>query len=94
MVLIAHRIALDPSNRQRGYFVRGSGTARFASNWALAEWKRQYAACKEDVSLPLPTEAALRRQLNSVKRAELARASARRTRQARFGSRAGVSGCR
>ena len=26
------------------YFARASGTARFAYNWALAEWRRQYKA--------------------------------------------------
>jgi len=37
-------------------------------NWALAEWKRQYEAWKQDNSLPKPSEAALRRQLNAIKR--------------------------
>ncbi|WP_459574445.1 helix-turn-helix domain-containing protein [Cupriavidus sp. 8B] len=39
-VLIAHRIALDPNNVQATYLARAAGTARFAYNWALAEWKR------------------------------------------------------
>lgn len=42
--------------------------ARFAYNWALAEWKRQYEAWKADNSLPKPSQAALRRQLNAIKR--------------------------
>ncbi|MDD4933293.1 MAG: transposase [Methylacidiphilaceae bacterium] len=67
-MLIAHRIALDPTNAQRTYFARASGVARFAWNWALAEWRRQYAARKDDQSLPQPTDASLRRQLNSLKR--------------------------
>lgn len=67
-MLIAHRIALDPTNKQRAYFVRASGVARFAWNWALAEWQRQYAARSEDSSLPQPSEAGLRRQLNGLKR--------------------------
>jgi len=41
---------------------------RFASDWALAEWQRQYAARKDDPSLPQPSDAGLRRQLNSLKR--------------------------
>lgn len=67
-MLIAHRIALDPTNKQRTYFARASGTARFAWNWALAEWQRQYAARKDDPSLPQPSDAGLRRQLNAAKR--------------------------
>lgn len=67
-MLIAHRIALDPTDKQRTYFARASGTARFAWNWALAEWQRQYAARKDDLSLPQPSDASLRRQLNGLKR--------------------------
>lgn len=67
-MLIAHRIALDPNNVQATYLARAAGTARFAYNWALAEWKRQYEAWKDDNNLPKPSQAALRRQLNAVKR--------------------------
>ena len=67
-MLIAHRIALDPNNVQATYLARAAGTARFAYNWALAEWKRQYEAWKTDNSLPKPSQAALRRQLNALKR--------------------------
>jgi putative transposase len=67
-MLIAHRIALDPTDKQRTYFARASGVARFAWNWALAEWQGQYAARKDDPSLPQPSDAGLRRQLNSLKR--------------------------
>ena len=67
-MLIAHRIALDPTDKQRSYFTRASGAARFAYNWALAEWKRQYLARKDDPSLAAPTDANLRRQLNGLKR--------------------------
>ena len=67
-MLIAHRIALDPTNAQRTYFARASGTARFAWNWAPAEWQRQYVLRKDDPSLPTPTDASLRRQLNGLKR--------------------------
>ena len=67
-MLIAHRIALDPNNAQATYLARAAGTARFAYNWALAEWKRQYETWKRDNSLPKPSQAALRRQLNAIKR--------------------------
>ena len=67
-MLIAHRIQLDPNNVQATYFARAAGTARFAYNWALAEWSRQYEAWQADRTQPQPSETALRRQLNSVKR--------------------------
>ena len=67
-MLIAHQIALDPNNAQASHLARAAGTARFAYNWALAEWKRQYEAWKADSSSPKPSQAALRRQLNAVKR--------------------------
>ena len=67
-MLTAHRIALDPNDCQATYFSKACGVARFAYNWALAEWKKQYEEHKKDPEKPAPTEAALRRQLNSIKR--------------------------
>ncbi len=67
-MIVAHKIALDPNDKQATYFARAAGTARFAYNWALAEWQRQYEAWKQDNSLPKPSQAALRRQLNAIKR--------------------------
>lgn len=67
-MLIAHKIALNPNNTQATYLARAAGTARFAYNWALAEWGRQYEAWKADNALPKPSQAALRRQLNAIKR--------------------------
>jgi putative transposase len=58
---LAHRVRLDPTPAQQEYFRRACGVARFAYNWALAEWRRQYAAGEK------PSEAALRRQLNALK---------------------------
>lgn len=67
-MLIAHRIELKPNNRQATYFSRAAGTARFAYNWALARWKEQYEMWKGDNTLPRPSQMALRRELNAVKR--------------------------
>lgn len=67
-MLMAHRIALEPNDAQATYLSRAAGVARFAYNWALAEWKRQYEAWKADDSLAKPSQAALRRQLNAIKR--------------------------
>jgi putative transposase len=67
-MLMAHRIALDPNNAQTTHLLRAAGTARFAYNWALSEWTRQYEAWKADHTLPKPSQHALRRQLNAIKR--------------------------
>ena len=67
-MITAHRIALDLNNKQATYCQKAAGTARFAYNWALANWNAQYGAWKEDNSKPKPSQAALRRELNAVKR--------------------------
>lgn len=61
-MILAHKIALDPTNAQRTYFAKACGVARLAYNWGLAEWKDQYAVGGK------PSEAALRRQFNAIKR--------------------------
>ena len=60
-VVLSHRIAIVPTAPQEVLLRQAVGVARFAYNWALAEWKRQYQAGEK------PSEAALRRQLNSIK---------------------------
>jgi putative transposase len=67
-MFVAHRIRLDPNNVQATYFARAAGTARFAYNWALSEWRKQYEACKTNPTLTKPSDIALRRLLNSIKR--------------------------
>jgi len=67
-MLSAHRIALDPNNLQATYLARSAGVARFAYNWALSEWRRQYVAHQADPTLPSPSQFSLRRQLNAIKR--------------------------
>jgi putative transposase len=67
-MLIAHRIRLNPNNVQATYLARAAGVARFAYNWALAEWQRQYALHKADPSQPRPSQLSLRRKLNTIKR--------------------------
>lgn len=66
-MLVAHRIRLDPNDVQATCFARAAGVARFAYNWALDAWQKQYGAWKLDPTLPKPNEAALRRQLNAIK---------------------------
>lgn len=58
---LSHKIRLRPTSKQADYFERAAGTARFVWNWALAEWKRQYAAGQK------PNGMALRKQFNAVK---------------------------
>jgi putative transposase len=69
-MILAHKIALDPNDVQETYFRKAAGTARFAYNWALSEWQRQYDAWKADSAANKPSDAALRRQLNAIKRNE------------------------
>lgn len=67
-MILSHKIALDPNNTQRTYFAKAAGTARFAYNWALAEWQAQYQAHLLNPLLARPNEGALRRLLNEIKR--------------------------
>jgi putative transposase len=67
-MLTAQRIALDPNQCQATYLAKSCGIARFAYNWALAEWQKQYEEHKKDATKPKPSEGALRRLLNSIKR--------------------------
>ena len=67
-MIIAHKIALDLNNQQRSSCQKAAGVARFSYNWALAEWNAQYQAWKLDNTHVKPSQAALRRQLNAVKR--------------------------
>lgn len=63
-MILAHRIALDPTVKQRIAFAKACGVARFTYNWALAEWKRQYEAGEK------PTAFKLQKQWNSIKEKE------------------------
>jgi putative transposase len=59
-----HVIRLDPTVKQANAFVRASGVSRFTYNWALAEWRRQYAVGEK------PTAFKLKKQFNAIKREE------------------------
>ncbi len=58
---LAHRVRLVPAAEQEAYFRKACGVARFAYNWALAEWQRRYAVGEK------PSEIALRKALNAIK---------------------------
>ena len=55
-MIISHKIRLNPNNKQATYLAKAAGTARFAYNWALAEWQTQYAAWKEDNTQSKPSQ--------------------------------------
>ena len=74
-------IELKPNNKQATYFKKACGVARFAYNWALAEWQKQYQEDKayresceqsnlaiDESQLNLPNQGKLRKQLNAIKR--------------------------
>jgi putative transposase len=67
-MIISHKIRLNPSSKQATYLAKAAGTARFAYNWALAEWQTQYAVWKEDNTQSKPSQFSLRKQLNAIKR--------------------------
>ena len=62
--VLTHRIELKPNQTQEARFRHCVGAARFAYNWALAEWQKRYAEGEK------PNEAALRRQFNAIKPVE------------------------
>jgi len=62
MSILAHKIRLYPNNKQKTLLAKSCGTSRFAYNWALAEWKRQYESGDK------PNEAKLRKDLNAIKK--------------------------
>ena len=57
----SHKIRLDPNNRQETYFRRACGVSRFAYNWGLAEWNKEYNAGRK------PSVRTLDKQLNTIK---------------------------
>src|SRR6185436_13107570 len=60
-VILTHTIRLNPMAEQEAYFRSACGCTRFVWNWALAEWKRQYAAGQK------PNAMALKKQFNAIK---------------------------
>jgi putative transposase len=60
----AHRIEIDPNNKQKTYFAKAAGTARFAYNWALNQWNIEHQSGLK------PTENKLRKKLNSIKESD------------------------
>jgi putative transposase len=61
----AHKIRLHPTPEQAIYFAKAAGTARYAFNWAVAEWEKQYEAGGK------PSALALRTQFHALRKQEL-----------------------
>lgn len=70
LVLRTHKVRLEPNNVQRGHFQQCAGTARFAWNWGLAEWQRQYNEFKEGGREKKPSAYGVRNEFNAIKRQE------------------------
>ena len=75
-MLKTHKIELKPNKSQLVYLKQSAGTARFAYNWALDQWKNDYEHYK---SYPfncgisprsVKYEMELRKRLNSIKKEE------------------------
>ena len=60
-MILAHRIALDPTVEQSIALARACGVARFTWNWALNEWSQQYKAGQK------PSALRLKKQWNALK---------------------------
>ena len=76
-----HIIELTPNNTQATRLKKACGVARFAYNWALGQWKKQYEQDKnyrdecqaksitiDETKLHKPSQGKLRKQLNAIKR--------------------------
>lgn len=74
-------IELKPNNRQATYFKKACGVARFAYNWALVEWQKQYQEDKayresceqsgltiDESQLNLPSYGKINKLFNAIKR--------------------------
>lgn len=60
-MILAHRIALDPTHKQRRYFAQAAGCDRFVWNLALEQWNAEYAAGGK------PKGAELKKRFNATK---------------------------
>jgi len=63
-VILAHKIQLKPSKEQEQMLSQAVGCSRFAYNWGLSEWNRQYQAGEK------PSASKLIKKFNTIKRQE------------------------
>jgi putative transposase len=62
MIVLSHKIQIkNPTIKQEQYFRQACGISRFAYNWGLEEWKKQYEAGLK------PTALAVKKAFNAIK---------------------------
>ena len=62
MIVLSHKIQIkNPTVKQEQYFRQACGTSRFAYNWGLEEWKKQYNAGNK------PTAFGIKKAFNTIK---------------------------
>jgi putative transposase len=67
-MITAQTIRLYPNNEQATYFRKACGVSRFAYNWGLVRWNQWWQDKRDGKVEAYPTEAAIRKELNAVKR--------------------------
>lgn len=66
MLVLSHQIRIkNPTVKPEPYFRQACGTSRFAYNWGLEEWKKQYEAGKK------PTAFQIKKTFNAIKPIDL-----------------------
>ena len=63
-MIISHKIRIYPNKEQEVFLKKSCGVARFAYNWGLAEWERQYKTGEK------PNYLKLKKQFNGIKKDE------------------------
>jgi len=61
---VAHKIELKANQTQKTYFRKACGVSRFAWNWGLAHWVKQYEEGHR------PSGMSLKKEFNQIKRAQ------------------------
>src|SRR6478672_7856425 len=56
MIALSHKIELDVTFKQKTYFCKACGVARFAWNWGLAKWKEKFEAKQKTSAFELKKE--------------------------------------
>ncbi len=63
-MIISHKIRIYPNKEQEVFLKKSCGVARFAYNWGLAEWQKQYKNGEK------PNCLKLKKQFNGIKKDE------------------------
>ncbi len=63
----AHKIRIDCTKEQHSLLMQTAGCARYAYNWGLEKWGKQYEAWKADSSLEKPNWVTISRQWTQEK---------------------------